>query len=487
MTDDLGTPEFLEALADAIRGLNDWRDQVEKERLDARLGVGSELRSGGSGLPSMTLGASDPDRTLGNVEPFIGQTNLLADPTMENLEEVTPVATTENTYGDWRAKYVLNSGSAPTTRALTLWGERDVDENPFNSGVIELRVGGFASGNTTFYIYPANDFLGTQENVALPYLVAAVRIGDFGLSLNTLTNITTWTARIQILNAAGSVVAESPIRDVKQLIGDRPIQTQLVAALTLGGSDDDYRWRLRMDVAASGSGGTLRLKFGEPQLHYSYSPDPVPYSPQISRWTPTRVRTMSADIAADAAFIASKYSGETDDELFQISIAGTLRWGDGIGGGFDAWIKRSPEGGVQIGDDVAGGVIDRYDGNNVFNTYVPAVSGGGSVSWSFQSGWWQRIGKMIFVNITLIADGDGSGSDAVTVDLPEDPDRSHRQVLAATRTGAAPGGSFTGQIANAGSGPQIDFIRSSVNGTLIGSDLTNGETIAIQGWYRAAA
>jgi len=285
LDDELTQAEYLEQLARAVKAMDSRIGVFEREKLEALLGEPGGVRVGSPGIPVMSLGASDIDRTLGNVAPFFGQTNRLKDPALEHFGLVNPIALTANTNGLWRALYILNSGTAPTTRTLNLSKSRFANDTSLNSGTGLLELSGFASGSTTYHVYPSTTST-EVDVVTLPFLVAAVRVGDFGVLSSTLTNITSISVSVEIIDSSdGSTLAESPILDFKALVGRRPALDQLIAAYG-GTTGTTFRWRLKVVVVASGAGGTVRIYFGEPQLHYAYSPDANPFAPQLGRWNP---------------------------------------------------------------------------------------------------------------------------------------------------------------------------------------------------------
>lgn len=141
------------------------------------------------------------------------------------------------------------------------------------------------------------------------------------------------------------------------------------------------------------------------------------------------------------------------------------------------------------------GTISTYAGN-AWNTYVPAVGGGGTATFSVQSGWWQRTGKRIDVGIYLVVNAAGSGAANVTVDLPTTPYRGTRQTLPMHTESVGPNGSHVGNgaavVFTGGASVTVDRLRTSSNdGTnrdsnITGADLLAAGVIDIQGWYREA-
>lgn len=126
--------------------------------------------------------------------------------------------------------------------------------------------------------------------------------------------------------------------------------------------------------------------------------------------------------------------------------------------------------------------------NNTFTTYTPTVTGGGAVTWTTQTGWWVRVGKMIFFTAYLVVNGAGSGATAISIDGPVNIDRTTRQTVGAQAdniTAANEGScqlvSFTG-----GSGATFDRLRDFNNNNVTGADLLAGALITVTGWYREA-
>lgn len=141
----------------------------------------------------------------------------------------------------------------------------------------------------------------------------------------------------------------------------------------------------------------------------------------------------------------------------------------------------------------AAGVIDNYAANAFF-TYTPTVGNGGTVTWSTRTGWWMRLGPMVFVTVYLVVNAAGSGAGIVTVDMPTNVYRGTRQTLTMHCESVGPGGSHIGDgqavFFTSGSGGTADRLRNSSNGAsnadanITGADLLAGGIITITGWYR---
>jgi hypothetical protein len=129
----------------------------------------------------------------------------------------------------------------------------------------------------------------------------------------------------------------------------------------------------------------------------------------------------------------------------------------------------------------------RIYGGNAFTTYTPAVTGGGTVTWTTRTGYYMKVGKMVFVTMYFQVNAAGSGAATITIGLPSTPDRSLRQVLTVNTEGSASlNGVGSGMVFLGGSGAVIDRIRVYDGGSMGGSDLSAGTLLTIQGWYREA-
>lgn len=262
---------------------------------------------------------------------FYGQTNLLNDPAFERVHDLNPFGTTD-VDGVWRTRYVLNSGSAPGLRQR-FTDDRGYDANPFNSASVRINLGSFSAGggNTTVYLYPEPDYDGVISG-APPLLIAACKIADLGSTADVFTNITSATVRMQILNGAGTVVSESPPVSYVDISADRPNPHTIwtsYANSTAGFQADDWLWRLRIDVVNSGAGGSLSIVVAEPQLHFAYTPDPLPFAPVLGGWHPSY---LEADMTTTGGVVMETKIRSDSQPRFRLTAGGTLEFGPGISG-----------------------------------------------------------------------------------------------------------------------------------------------------------
>lgn len=131
-------------------------------------------------------------------------------------------------------------------------------------------------------------------------------------------------------------------------------------------------------------------------------------------------------------------------------------------------------------------------GNSQFVTWDPTPEGAGTATWSTKSGFGVKFGKLWWVNMYLDSSAAGSGTAAVTLQLPFTPDRTSRQMLPVY---ASHGSVFVTGSANVfvtGTFAGIDNLRLQDGGaasdvkTLTGAQITSNDFYTITGWMREA-
>ncbi len=285
--------DYLDALARAVREINQWRAGLAAAELEGRLSSDFAL----SPVPSSLAGQmspSGPAYSLGNVQPWVGQANVLLDPTFETVysagEIAIPSGSTPTPNGQWSSHYVLNSGALPSGHGIERFYRRgEPDANPYNSAVVFVDLSGFTTSATdlAFYVYPGVDF--HPAGPALPYLVASVRV-HIGNAPDSILDVA--AVELEIWNATSSAVVATSQRlnlktvgllDPAQLVVPWPNTPAVFHAA-------NWRWRLRV-LATKGvtgfGGGGIGLYIAEPQLHFAYTPDPMPFVPAVANWSPT--------------------------------------------------------------------------------------------------------------------------------------------------------------------------------------------------------
>lgn len=126
-----------------------------------------------------------------------------------------------------------------------------------------------------------------------------------------------------------------------------------------------------------------------------------------------------------------------------------------------------------------------------FTTYTPTITNGGSATFTTNSGYFYKLGKLVYLNINVVVNVAGSGALNVAITAPSSMDGSQDQNLLATfQSGSTRVGNaikFTGA-----SSATFDRIRvqdggaADVTANLTGAQLTAGSVLDIQGWYREA-
>lgn len=312
MSDD--TSRELEDIRSRMRTIESTYRANDRQVQLQRLGQGPTPRQLGYEEPrDSRMGASSGFGTLGGVQPWHGQSNLLLDPTFESSfadGTFTTFTTVAGTVGEWSAFYVVNSGTAPTFGLLgSLFSRDDPNENPFSSAVavVAAILPAGSARNFDFYVYPATDF-SPGAIPRLPYLVAACRwVLDWS---GTVDAAVTSTLGIQIVETSGpTIVSQSEMREAPLDEG----QLQVWCSTDLA-EDGDWQWRLKIHVEADLAGVETQVAIGiaEPQLHYAYTPDPIPFQPAIAAWSQEVPPEYTPTFATPAAVGAANAEGSAD-------------------------------------------------------------------------------------------------------------------------------------------------------------------------------
>lgn len=128
--------------------------------------------------------------------------------------------------------------------------------------------------------------------------------------------------------------------------------------------------------------------------------------------------------------------------------------------------------------------VGTTSGLGTYKTYVPTVSGGGSATWSTSTGWYlQPAPGLCFFTAYCVASAAGSGSSPVMITGPLPLDRSARQIIPG-HLGDSPLTNFLAVSFTGGSGATWDRLRKASGANMVGSDITSGAFLTVQGWYR---
>jgi hypothetical protein len=217
--------------------------------------------------------------------------------------------------------------------------------------------------------------------------------------------------------------------------------------------------------------------------------------------------------------ISGRVTGDTQSR-FLVDTDGTTTWGPGGASAIDTTLARTGVGALTLtgaltvstnisvagsgaitGAATVGGALAVTGGLTVgattFTTYTPTVGNSGTATWTTRTGYYYKLGKVVFVTINLVVNAAGSGASLVTVDMPSSVERTGRQVLTIHAETIGANGNATSSIRGGecvfftgGSGATSDRLRVD-NGTsnesnIQGVDLLTAGLITIQGWYREA-
>ncbi|MFF1450175.1 hypothetical protein ACFVYF_18850 [Streptomyces sp. NPDC058274] len=209
--------------------------------------------------------------------------------------------------------------------------------------------------------------------------------------------------------------------------------------------------------------------------------------------TGAALRVYSASASTIAHSI--RVTGDTNARFFT-SADGKHQWGDGTNTQ-DTTLYRSAANTLKTdGALVVGG--DLTVSATTWTSYTPTIGNAGSATWSNVLGWYKKFGKIVFVEVYLVASAAGSGTSNLTFTLPSTPFRdgnganTSRQVLTVHIDNFVAGsnsfvsGSGTAVVFAGGSGSTVDAVRGPTNISMQGQNIASNTILTIQGWYREA-
>ena len=128
--------------------------------------------------------------------------------------------------------------------------------------------------------------------------------------------------------------------------------------------------------------------------------------------------------------------------------------------------------------------------NNTFTSYTPSLTNTGGATYTTQTGWWVRLGKMIIVGGYIVINAAGAGAGIVGLTAPTNIDRTGRQAIAMNGDNIT---GFSGAItavalsgAEGASGSTFERVRSSTGTNLTGAAVIAGSRITFVAMYREA-
>ncbi|MYR11933.1 hypothetical protein GTY62_15235 [Streptomyces sp. SID724] len=122
-----------------------------------------------------------------------------------------------------------------------------------------------------------------------------------------------------------------------------------------------------------------------------------------------------------------------------------------------------------------------------FTTYVPAITGHGSATFTTRTGWFYRFGSLVIHGFTLVVGTAGTGTSVVQIGAPTSIYRAGRQAI--TLNGEGLGGTGNSGVLQlvsftSGSGSMWDRLRNSAGANVVGSSLAAGAFITGVNIYR---
>ena len=229
--------------------------------------------------------------SFGNADSVIGMTNLLANPEMTDLLTTPLVVFPGAAAGEgWKTELAHYSGASANYRVQTTIPRGDW-QNPFNTALVTIGTDGAPSAaaredELVLWQFPQVGF------PALPWLVAACRVLHYGQT--TPAHWTTAELTVQIYNTStATIIAESDPINLHDWDGQ--YVTRQIATAAFEADPTDWIsairvFRIVLHLVSDGSGtGEVSITVGEPQFHFAYSPDPVPFAPLLGQWVPNRL------------------------------------------------------------------------------------------------------------------------------------------------------------------------------------------------------
>jgi len=269
--------------------------QTEAAQLEARLApsslVGTSLRASAGGGPDLGSPLMDRLRADGSLGHSVAGSpqavqasgNLLKDAALEYLYPTTETVTTSwvRVNRHWEMRYVLNSGTTPTSVELGRALER-VQYSQLSSAIAAITVIWADAANITVQLR-TYDITSSIAAVDWPYTVAAVRILQSSVGPNT----TVCTATVSVLDSAKDKEDESEPADLL-VLADIDGEARPFAVSEPAGGVGQQGWQLDVTLDnATGSGAPSDVvRFMEPTFAYTDEESPPTFQPAVGDWNP---------------------------------------------------------------------------------------------------------------------------------------------------------------------------------------------------------
>lgn len=273
------------------------------------------------------------------------------------------------------------------------------------------------------------------------------------------------------------------------------------SGLFTGSTFSDMKWRTLFGAAAGGDfwaaervrdsatttivGGRVYLDDDQAVIGYNNTVSPsaetvINIATTVAQLTNGRF-VVAAPASASPALWADAATGHTGS-LLRLTVNGTDK----------AVVDK--DGNTTVGGSLNGTSVNVTD--TTWQTYTPTVAGQGSGTFTSRTGFYYKLGKLVFFQAEFVMNAAGTGTGTVTVTAPSNIYRTggrqnipcHSQ--STTTSGAVMNGNAV--ALETGTGAVIDRISVSNDGTtnrdnvLNGANLLTGARVTIEGWYREA-
>jgi len=264
---------YLTDLAKAVGSSMGEAGAMERARLEGRLGSMTTTLGALSGAPQPGLTTNAVAGSMGNTNPTTGQGNQLIESGLDTVRPLTLSGSEQGISFDLYGKY---AGGSPTIYVTSL--PTGGGGSTMATSMCAVELASSSACDTTASIYTRSAILITANSPTLPYIVGYARLFRFA-SPNNATNVTAWTATLELVkNLPGSeAVVGTRTVDLLALIapGDIALVASAAGPFTPA---DTYDIRVKIRLVSSGSASTdLKVGMGELGAEFAYTPDASAY------------------------------------------------------------------------------------------------------------------------------------------------------------------------------------------------------------------
>jgi hypothetical protein len=371
------SPEYIEAIANAVRNINARLEAQDHAQLEAKFDGGTPPRGLNAGeflggrMERPALGTDRVMDTMGGlwmVPP--GYTdNLLLDPTWENGTAATitnPAVDTAWSYAFPHTQAGAGTGDAAV--AVPAWyvnrvsGAAQVDflyhlrrgevaENGFGSGTLRIKVG--ASAGTTV-ARVSSGLYNALVDPGMPNLGASIGYQNRGNWDDSLVR----TLKLELYDSTLAAVKATQTLTLPVAVNTNPEEWLTVHYIPTT-AERLHDWQVRYTFTVVGDGASVSwIELGEPMLAWSLNTDVRLFGPRLGSWYPTHLHGLASTAAQ--AVITGIVAGDSGSR-FEIGADGGWRLGLGDGT-FDARLRRTAAKEWTVDDGAGGPAVEKFVG-----------------------------------------------------------------------------------------------------------------------------